>query len=201
MKRILTFLLCVALIVGVGLACRGLHEAEPVELTTVTATVSQQTSQNSAQTEKATVVRVVDGDTLVASNTSGQEQKIRLIGVNTPESVSSDETKNCAEGKEASAYTKSVLTPGRTVYLEYDTGRTDKYGRTLAYVWLDNSANTTSLNELSSHMFNAMLLAKGFANTMEIEPNVKYALSFDLIKQQAQNNQAGFWSHEQNFVW
>lgn len=201
MKRILTFLLCVALIVGVGLACRGLHEAEPVESTTVTATVSQQTSQNSAQTEKATVVRVVDGDTLVVSNTSGQEQKIRLIGVNTPESVSSDETKNCVEGKEASAYTKSVLTPGRTVYLEYDTGRTDKYGRTLAYVWLDNSTNTTSLNELSSHMFNAMLLAKGFANTMEIEPNVKYALSFDLIKQQAQNNQAGFWSHEQNFVW
>lgn len=201
MKRILTFLLCVALIVGVGLACRGIHEAEPVESTTVIATVSQQTSQNSAQTEKATVVRVVDGDTLVASNTSGQEQKIRLIGVNTPESVSSDETKNCAEGKEASAYTKSVLTPGRTVYLEYDTGRTDKYGRTLAYVWLDDAANTTSLNELSSHMFNAMLLAKGFANTMEIEPNVKYALSFDLIKQQAQNNQAGFWSHEQNFVW
>ena len=76
-----------------------------------------------------------------------------------------------------------------------------KYGRTLAYVWLDNSTNTTSLNELSSHMFNAMLLAKGFANTMEIEPNVKYALSFEIIKQQAQNNQVGFWSHEQNFVW
>ena len=201
MKKVLTFLLCVALIVGIGFACRNLHEAKPVESTTVTATVSQQTSQNSTQTEKATVVRVVDGDTLVTSNASGQEQKVRLIGVNTPESVSSDETKNCAEGKEASAYTKSVLTPGKTVYLEYDAGRTDKYGRTLAYVWLDNSANTTSLNELSSHMFNAMLLAKGFANTMEIEPNVKYALSFELIKQQAQNNQAGFWSHEQNFVW
>ena len=201
MKKVLTFLLCVALIVGIGFACRNLHEAKPVESTTVTATVSQQTSQNSTQTEKATVVRVVDGDTLVTSNASGQEQKVRLIGVNTPESVSSDETKNCAEGKEASAYTKSVLTPGKTVYLEYDAGRTDKYGRTLAYVWLDNSANTTSLNELSSHMFNAMLLAKGFANTMEIEPNVKYALSFEIIKQQAQNNQAGFWSHEQNFVW
>lgn len=201
MKRILTFLLCVALIVGVGLACRGLHEAEPVESTTVTATVSQQTSQNSAQTEKATVVRVVDGDTLVTSNASGQEQKIRLIGVNTPESVSSDESKNCEEGKEASAYTKSVLRPGKTVYLEYDAGRTDKYGRTLAYVWLDNSTNTTSLYELSNHMFNAMLLATGYANTMEIEPNVKYALSFDLIKQQAENNQVGFWSHEQNFVW
>ena len=201
MKKVLTFLLCVALIVGIGFACRNLHEAKPVESTTVTATVSQQTSQNSTQTEKATVVRVVDGDTLVTSNASGQEQKVRLIGVNTPESVSSDETKNCAEGKEASAYTKSVLTPGKTVYLEYDAGRTDKYGRTLAYVWLDNSANTTSLNELSSHMFNAMLLAKGFANTMEIEPNVKYALSFELIKQQAQNHQAGFWSHEQNFVW
>ena len=201
MKRVLTFLLCVALIVGIGLACRNLHEVKPVESTTVTATVSQQTSQNSAQTEKATVVRVVDGDTLVTSNASGQEQKVRLIGVNTPESVSTSESKNCAEGKEASAYTKSVLTPGKTVYLEYDAGRTDKYGRTLAYVWLDNSTNTTSLNELSSHMFNAMLLAKGFANTMEIEPNVKYALSFELIKQQAQNNQVGFWSHEQNFVW
>lgn len=201
MKRVLTFLLCVALIVGIGLACRNLHEAKPVESTTVTATVSQQTSQNSAQTEKATVVRVVDGDTLVTSNTSGQEQKVRLIGVNTPESVSNSESKNCAEGREASAYTKSVLTPGKTVYLEYDAGRTDKYGRTLAYVWLDNSANTTSLNELSSHMFNAMLLTKGFANTMKIEPNVKYALSFEIIKQQAQNNQVGFWSHEQNFVW
>lgn len=201
MKRVLTFLLCVVSIVGVALGYRALHETQPVETATVTATVSQQTSQNSAQTEKATVVRVVDGDTLVTSNASGQEQKIRLIGVNTPESVSSDESKNCEEGEEASAYTKSVLTPGKTVYLEYDAGRTDKYGRTLAYVWLDNSTNTTSLYELSNHMFNAMLLATGYANTMEIEPNVKYALSFDLTKQQAENNQVGFWSHEQNFVW
>lgn len=67
--------------------------------------------------DEATVVRVVDGDTFVA-NIDGQDEKIRLIGVDTPESVNPDESKNTERGKEASENTKSILTKGKHVWLE-----------------------------------------------------------------------------------
>ena len=69
--------------------------------------------------DEATVVRVVDGDTFVA-NIDGQDEKIRLIGVDTPESVNPDESKNTERGKEASENTKSILTKGKHVWLEAD---------------------------------------------------------------------------------
>ena len=81
------------------------------------------------------VVRVVDGDTLIVS-VDGSECRIRMIGIDTPESVHPDASRNTEQGKAAAAYTTELLT-GKQVYLEYDTDRTDDYGRTLAYVWLD----------------------------------------------------------------
>lgn len=68
--------------------------------------------------DEATVVRVVDGDTFVA-NIDGQDEKIRLIGVDTPESVNPDESKNTERGKEASENTKSILTKGKHVWLRW----------------------------------------------------------------------------------
>lgn len=86
--------------------------------------------------EPVTVRYVVDGDTLTVTDEDSNEFKVRRIGCNTPESVSSDENKNCEEGRLAYQYTKSLFSEGQTVYLEYDNECCDKYGRILAYVWL-----------------------------------------------------------------
>lgn len=83
----------------------------------------------------AVVTSVADGDTLHVK-VNGREEKLRLIGVNTPEIAHPDlGIKEQPYGKEALAYTQKRL-DGRQVYLELDVGERDKYGRLLAYVWL-----------------------------------------------------------------
>jgi len=127
------------------------------------------------------VVRVIDGDTILV-DIDGEETRIRLIGVDTPESVSTDESKNTAEGKEASEYTDGQLT-GKQIYLEYDEGMTDTYGRTLAYVYLEDGET----------MFNRILLEQGYAQVMTVEPNTKYAEEFETLEAAAKEAGAGFW--------
>ena len=108
------------------------------------------------------VVSVIDGDTIVC-NISNAPTTVRLIGVNTPESVHPDPTKNTAEGVIASQFTKSVLV-GKSVYLGYDIDKSDDYGRTLAYVYVDGT------------MFNETLIEQGYAKIMIVPPNVKHAI-------------------------
>ena len=145
-------------------------------------------SNESSSLESYTVEYVIDGDTFIVS-IDGYSTKIRLIGVDTPESVASDAylqssgKENTAEGKEASNFTTDLIT-GKTVYLEYDTDKTDKYGRTLAYVYLDENKET---------MLQDVLLERGLACTMTIKPNTKYAAHFAKIEAQAKENGAGFW--------
>ena len=127
------------------------------------------------------VVKVIDGDTIIV-DIDGEEVRVRLIGVDTPESVSTDESKNTAEGKEASEYTTEQLT-GKPVYLEYDEGLTDTYGRTLAYVYLEDGKS----------MFNKKLLEQGYARVMTVEPNTKYAEEFEKLEAAAEEAGAGFW--------
>lgn len=127
------------------------------------------------------VVRVVDGDTIVVS-VEGKEVKVRLIGVDTPESVHEDETKNTAEGKEASEWTTNLLT-GKQVYLEYDVENEDNYGRTLAYVYLDDGIT----------MVNRLLLENGLAQVMTVQPNSKYADEFYDLQVVAREAGKGFW--------
>lgn len=83
--------------------------------------------------DEAIVKRVVDGDTVVVVY-QGREEKIRMIGVDTPETV---DPRRPVEyfGREASAFTKKLLPPGTRVRLEFDWERRDKYGRMLAYVY------------------------------------------------------------------
>lgn len=114
---------------------------------------------------------VVDGDT-VSVKLNGDEAYIRLIGINTPESVHLDESRNTEEGREASAYTKELLSGYSSLYLEFDKGEYDDYGRILAYVWLD--ADTSDFN----NMLNVRLLRDGVAELMTIEPNTRYAAVF-----------------------
>ena len=127
------------------------------------------------------VVKVVDGDTLRVM-IDGKETKVRFIGVNTPESVHNDESKNTDEGKQASDWLKELL-DGEKVYLEYDVDPEDKYGRTLAYVYLDDGET----------MVQRLLLEEGLATTTESFDNVKYKDEFKSLMKEAKANKAGFW--------
>ena len=129
------------------------------------------------------VVRVVDGDTIVI-NYNGKEEKVRLIGVDTPESVHPNKEKNNEYGTLASKYTKSKLEK-KSVSLEFDVQERDKYGRLLAYVYLDGK------------MYNKTLLEDGYAQVATYPPNVKYVDDFLKIEKKAKENNAGLWSYEE----
>lgn len=133
------------------------------------------------------VIRVVDGDTIII-NKDGAETKVRLIGVDTPESVATGNNayKNCEEGKIASEFTKDLL-DGASVSLEYDVSPQDKYGRDLCYVYLEDGK-----------MLNELLLEKGYARLMTVPPNVKYVEEFTIIQKTAQKMSEGFWNSEES---
>lgn len=135
------------------------------------------TTKNLATQEKWVIVnRVVDGDTFVTKDGI----KVRLIGVDTPETVKPG-VKPQTYGKEASDFTKKMLT-GKKVKLVYDKGKYDKYHRELAYVYLQDGT-----------FFNRLLLQKGLARTMTIEPNTKYAKVFKQDESKAKAKGLGIW--------
>lgn len=138
---------------------------------------------------EATVLSVVDGDTFYAA-VGSSEIKIRLIGVDTPESVHTDSSRNTVWGTYASDYTKGILKEGMSVYLEYDEDPVDKYGRTLAYVWL--SQDTSDIQ----NMLNAVLVNDGYAYDKVYMPNNKYASVFEQLRINAQNSGTGLWADE-----
>ena len=141
---------------------------------------------------EAKLVSVVDGDTLVV-NLEGTDVKVRLIGIDTPESVNPDESKNNIYGEMASAHTKELLNGVDKVYLQFDEEYEDDYERLLAYVWYTKKCDDTT-ESIKENMLNGQILRDGYANVMKIAPNTKYAYSFSLIKKDAVNNSTGLWS-------
>ncbi len=121
-------------------------------------------------TEAYEVLYVKDGDTIVVKM-DDKDVTIRLIGVDAPESVHPNESKNTEEGKEASAWMKNLLT-GKAVYLEYDIERYDDYERTLAYVYIKTDEEYRMVNE--------MLLEADMAEPLSIRPNTKYKRKLQL---------------------
>lgn len=117
---------------------------------------------------EGTVTRVVDGDTIVV-NFDGKEETVRLIGVDTPESVHPIANKNTEAGFAASEFT-TVYLSGKKVNLEFDVQERDQYGRLLAYVYVDGK------------MFNEKLLQTGYASIATYPPNVKYVDRFTEIE-------------------
>lgn len=92
--------------------------------------------QNETENNLYEVVRVVDGDTVIL-NIDGNKTRVRLIGIDTPESVAKDKSRNVKEGKVASDYTKRLL-ENKRVRLEYDDEKNDVYDRKLGYLFLDD---------------------------------------------------------------
>lgn len=153
---------------------------EALGIETSTKTSEKNTSAIDGEYE---VVSITDGDTFEI-NYNGTKTKVRLIGVDTPESVHPNSKKNNEYGKQASNYTKSLL-EGKTVKLEFDVSPTDKYGRLLAYVYLENG-----------EMLNGKLLKEGYAQVATYPPNVKYVENFKDIQKEARENKVGFWAKD-----
>lgn len=139
--------------------------------------------------EEVELVYVIDGDTLLVIGEDGLQYKVRLIGIDTPESVNADESKNNQYGEMASDHTKELLKDVTTLYLEYDELTTDVYNRTLAYVWLSSDTSNTG------NMLNARILYDGYAIDKVYEPNDKYADDFSIIRNDAEENERGLWSN------
>lgn len=121
------------------------------------------------------VTRVVDGDTIQLE--SGQ--KLRYIGIDTPETVHPTKEDGCF-GKEASDFNKQLI-EGKEVRLEKDVSETDRYGRLLRYVYLDDI------------FVNEYLVKEGYAVSSSYPPNVKYQEKLDEAERFARENGNGLW--------
>ena len=127
----------------------------------------------------ARVERVVDGDTIVV-RVDGRSERVRYIGVDTPESVKPGVRVQCFAKSAAKENAKLVL--GRDVRLEYDAEARDRYGRLLAYVWRGDL------------LVNAELVRLGYAKPLEIAPNVAHAAQLRQLAAAAKRGRRGLWS-------
>jgi endonuclease YncB( thermonuclease family) len=127
------------------------------------------------------IVRIIDGDTLVASK-NGAEETVRLIGVDTPEIFVNGQQVNDPQAVAALEYAKAALT-GRYAELELDIEERDQYGRLLAYIWLDGI------------MLNKVLLENGIASVATYPPNVKYLEEFTALESIAKEKKLGIWGN------
>ncbi len=128
------------------------------------------------------VTSVVDGDTIKISM-SGKEVTLRLIGMDTPETVDPRKPVQCF-GKEASNKAKELLS-GKKVRIEVDPtqGELDKYGRTLAYVYRDDGI-----------FYNKYMIEQGYAHEYTYNAPYKYQAEFKAAQKAAQTSQLGLWS-------
>lgn len=135
------------------------------------------------------VTRVVDGDTLQLET----RERVRLIGIDTPEMHESDKLHRDSQrsgrdegtikamGRKAYEFTRALV-EGKRVSLEFDVEKYDKYDRLLAYVYLKDGT-----------FVNAEIVKQGYASLMTFPPNVKYVDKFLKLYREARENDRGLW--------
>ncbi len=143
--------------------------------------------------QKTTVTRIIDGDAIQALY-GGVEKRIRLIGIDTPESrvnrkamkdanMSEHDIEAIVEmGTKAKAYVNGLIKRGDFITIEFDIKERDRYGRLLCYVYLSNGK-----------MLNEEIVKAGYANVKTIPPNVKYKDRFLKTYQEAREDKRGLW--------
>ena len=132
--------------------------------------------------ENYMVTKVVDGDTIEV-DMNGENAKIRIIGIDTPETVDPRKPVQCF-GKEASSKAKETLN-GKYVTLVADEtqGNTDKYKRYLRYVFLPDGTN-----------YGLFMISNGFAHEYTYDSTYKYQSEYKSAEVDARNNNRGLWS-------
>ncbi len=132
--------------------------------------------------ERVEIERVVDGDTFTVLR-EGKSERLRLIGIDAPESYSHhDENARTHIGESVSRIVEKWL-DGKIIYLQFDTKETDQYDRLLAYAWLD--AHT---------MINEVLVREGLAEERRYEPTTRYNDYFNTLEARARQEGRGIWS-------
>ncbi len=153
-------------------------------------------TEPTGETREATVERAVDGDTLEISKKVEGTDRLRLIGVDSPEmNAAEDDAQPEPGAAEATEFTAAAL-EGEEVVLELGEDPKDDYGRLLAYVWIDGSGGAgaeekegfwSGLKRMGwageAKLFNETLLDEGHAETLIIEPNDAYAQCFEASEQ------------------
>jgi micrococcal nuclease len=130
---------------------------------------------------KATVVRVIDGDTIVV-RIGGREESTRILGIDTPETHKPDTPVECF-GPQASDQMAALLPAGTVVRLVRDVEARDRYGRLLAYVYRDSDGLFIDLT----------MVAEGFAGTLSIKPNLAHRGELEAAATAAQAARRGLW--------
>ena len=174
--KLVFILALIACVYGLGYVQQHLTSPEKTRETTPT------TANATSTQELSRVIRVIDGDTIVV-DFEGVTTTVRLLGVDTPETVHPEKPVQCF-GPEASAKTKELL-EGQSVRLEEDPtqGHLDKYGRTLAYVFLPDG---TLIDEI--------LISQGYGKEYTYHTAYKYQTLFKKDESLARANQLGLWS-------
>lgn len=132
--------------------------------------------------DTARVVRVIDGDTIDV-NRDGEEIRVRLLNIDTPETKNPDLPVQCL-GPEASDYLTALLPPGTSIELDYDVQREDQYDRTLAAVFLEGE------------LVNAQIAAEGLGLPMLFEPNDRFYQDVVAASESAQRQGVGLFADD-----
>ena len=152
----------------------------------------------------AEVTRVSDGDTITVM-LDGREEKVRLTGIDTPETFASSKLDRDVEasplnreemrslGKEATAYAKELM-EGREVYLELDAEERDRYGRMLAYVYTLEPDGDWTFQDEAFEQVNLEMVEAGWADPLTIPPNDRYAGDYADAARTAQQQNRGIWA-------
>ncbi len=152
-------------------------------------------AQTAGAFENAIVKGVVDGDTIYVVY-KNQEESIRLIGIDTPESSTNDKALKDAErthnsvqkittmGKQAAKYVRTLVKRGDKIGIEFDVQKRDEYGRMLCYVHLSDGT-----------MLNEKIIRAGYARPMTHPPNVRYQHIFSKAYKEARENRRGLFRY------
>ncbi len=138
------------------------------------------------QIEEAKVNRVVDGDTIELTD----GQKIRYLYIDTPETVKPNTPVMCY-GIDAKTYNKKSVDQ-KTIFLAFDKQPTDRYGRTLAFIYLNKE--DASNNNIQKSL-NADMVKKGYAKAVSYSPNTTFKKDFESMMVTAQESKKGAWAN------
>ena len=132
-----------------------------------------------------TVRKVIDGDTFWIEDGSDKGTKVRLIGVDAPETRRTRNKEIEYYAQEAKTYLKNLI-ENKKVRLEYDVDTLEFYKRTLAYVYTEKGL-----------FVNVELVKKGYAMVMTVPPNVRYAEKFVKLARRARKKERGLWARNE----
>ncbi len=166
-----------------------------------------------AELSHSFVSKVIDGDTVILNN----GEHVRLIGIDAPESRMNQRAEKQSErthqdlnqilrmGRASKQFLKEFI-EGKDVYLEYDASKTDRYGRTLAYLYYPLPEKISQPNKFdvkfsmaeirgNKYVFvNGTIVRSGYASPLTVLPNVRYAQLFQQLYQEANEHEYGLWA-------